>query len=275
MAKMVSTIGAFVSLILSFLWLITLTAPWNWLWSQNALVVFKVNLFSIYLDHGIVTKLVKWTTGDNEFTKLLEQSMWIEQGVQELCMLDEIWKWCDTWHMVRFGSIAMAVFGFMVVIFLAAGGGFMYYYAQHHATRTGRLWVLTCVSGAPCCAAIGLLQYVVLTFQMGKGERNIIVGTEASYGSGFFFACTLTVFTFVPLYIHMVFGGADEFEKGGDGDNFEAAGQGVAAPLGVAEDQAVALSEAASDLGQHRHLRLVVGNYLDVLVDVLIGGDVV
>mmetsp|Transcript_12528 Transcript_12528/g.29415 ORF Transcript_12528/g.29415 Transcript_12528/m.29415 type:complete len:226 (+) Transcript_12528:340-1017(+) len=146
----------------------------------------------------------------------------METAVQQLCMpgVDTIWKWCDTWMMVKVGSLIMVLFGFMLVGLLASGGACMYYYAYHHSTYNGRMAALVCFIAAPACAVVGLLQYTVLTYQMGSGEREF-VETEASYGPGFFFACTLTIFTFVPLYIQVTFSKADLFEKYSDDDEID------------------------------------------------------
>lgn len=229
----VANVGSFVSLFLAFMWTITLTRPWTWIWTDNAIVLFKVNLFQIHITKGtlghvgtlVAYAIDKVSGGENRavdsLNALFDQKYWMEEGVQELCSfgVESIWQWCNTWMMVKYGSMIFLFLGLVTVVFLAMGGSFLYYYAHHHPTHSGRKWIKACFVTAPTCAWLGLLQYVMLTFQLGESERKF-VETHANYGAGFVMACTLTMLTLAPLYIIGVFAKVDDFEKHGESDLF-------------------------------------------------------
>uniref|UniRef100_A0A7S1QN86 Uncharacterized protein n=1 Tax=Alexandrium catenella TaxID=2925 RepID=A0A7S1QN86_ALECA len=245
--KVVASLGAGCAGFLAFLWLITLMRPWTWLWSDNQVVLFKVNLFSIRitkgtLGHGLsiiggAIDGIFGTSNYEKMAKLFNQAYWMEEGVQELCMvgIDQIWHWCEIWVMVKYASMIFIFLGFLTAIFLGMGGAFMYYYAHHHATHTGRMWIRSCFITAPCLAWVGLLQYVLLTFQLGKSERQILVDTHAGYGPGFIVACALTVLSILPMYVHGVYTKVDDFEKHGDNDEFMESPNPMGPPFGSAQ----------------------------------------
>mmetsp|Transcript_49685 Transcript_49685/g.144097 ORF Transcript_49685/g.144097 Transcript_49685/m.144097 type:complete len:305 (-) Transcript_49685:65-979(-) len=224
----------FVCATLAILWTITLTRPWTWLWSNNAIVLFKVSLFTIYIDRGTatighalelggrMTDAVFRTKSNTSLKSLFNKNLWMEQGVQELCSvaLQATFQWCDTWTMLKYGSAIYVFSGFVTVLFLLVGGSFMYYYAHFHATKTGRLWIKGCFYMAPCSAWSGLLFYTLLTFQHGSGDRQLFVSTQGNYGAAYFLACFLTALTGAPLYLYHRFFRADKFEKQGDDDDF-------------------------------------------------------
>merc|ERR1719510_2818845 len=104
--------------------------------------------------------------------------------------------------MLKYASFAMIFFGLLTSACLAAAAFFMYYYAHEHATRTGRMWALACLIGAPVCSFIGVLQYLLLTLNFSEAVGKFGMTAHTMYGPGFFLSCMLSLASCVPIYVH-------------------------------------------------------------------------
>mmetsp|Transcript_146467 Transcript_146467/g.453647 ORF Transcript_146467/g.453647 Transcript_146467/m.453647 type:complete len:281 (+) Transcript_146467:62-904(+) len=223
--KLVANLGSAVAVLLAVFWTITLTRPWTWLWAENGIVLFQVDLWSVAIREGtprlgtaLATEAFDAKLGEEAKPTLSSlvrrHRYWIEDGAQELCAsgVDATWHWCSGWMMVKYGSMIMVSIGCPIVVLLAMGSAFTYHYAHYRATRAGRLWIRACFVAAPCLAVLGLFQYVLLTLCVGKGDYHFIKTKNATYGAGFYVACCLTLLTAAPLYVFSVL---DELEKHG------------------------------------------------------------
>jgi len=150
-----------------------------------------------------------------QMTTLFEEDMWLEDGTARLCSpaINHIWHWCDEAQMLKYASYAMIFFGFLASSLLAGAAVFMHYYAHEHATRTGRLWALGCLIGAPICGFIGIIQYLLLTLNFSESLSNFGMTAHTMYGPGFFISCMLSLASVVPIYIHYGFGKKNLYEK--------------------------------------------------------------
>jgi len=221
-SKTPHTIGAAVCWFAAFLWFVIICTPMNWLWCENLVVRFRINLWAFKIHKGIMswgaTLLIHGVTRNevvHSIMDLFEADMWMEDGAARLCSpaINYIWKWCDEAMYLKYASFAMIFFGFVAIISLSAGGFFMYYYAHEHATRTGRMWALGCLISAPMCGFLGSLQYLLLTLNFSEAMSNFGVYSTFMYGPGFFVSCMLSLLSCLPLYIYFVFGKKNPFEK--------------------------------------------------------------
>jgi len=219
-SKMPANIGAVVCSFLAFLWFVIICTPMNWICCENLIVRFRIDLFAVKISKGLLTWAGVMLVGISknelmkQMTTLFEEDMWLEDGTARLCSpaINHIWHWCDEAQMLKYASYAMIFFGFMASACLAGAAVFMYYYAHEHATRTGRLWALGCLIGAPICGFIGVLQYLLLTLNFSETLSNF--GTaHTMYGPGFFISCMLSLASCVPMYIHYGFGKKNLNEK--------------------------------------------------------------
>uniref|UniRef100_A0A7S4SPP9 Uncharacterized protein n=1 Tax=Alexandrium monilatum TaxID=311494 RepID=A0A7S4SPP9_9DINO len=237
--KVVGTLGAATALTLALMWIINISVAWNWLWSENAIVMFNVNLWTVRIRRGTlgygmslmghVFDQAFGTSASKSLRDIFDHDFWMGQAVQQLCMsgIDTVWQWCDTWVFVQHASMIQILLSWVTILLLAMGGAFQYYYANEHATHTGRMWIRVCFIAAPICSLLAMMQYTLLTFMMGRGERQFIE-TKAGYGPGFIISWCLSLFTLAPLYIHVIFSKVNEFEKHGDNDMLY--GQGLELP---------------------------------------------
>merc|ERR1719414_665867 len=118
--------------------------------------------------------------------------------------------------MCAHGSMAVLVVGFITAILLVLGGYFMYYYATTHATKTGRIGTRVCLILAPSLNMFTMFMYLITSFWATLNSTAVPVRLTSNYSSGFFMACILSVFTWLPFYIYSTFSKVDPFEKNED-----------------------------------------------------------
>jgi len=223
-SSLVANVSCGLSVLVGLLWLIGITASWNWVSSQSMLVGFQANLLTVYTSKGSASTVMSWAGRAlgakqkmNKFDKMMDQSLWYEDALVQFCGtgMQTVFKWCNNWTMVTYASWAMFAYGAVTSLLLLMGAGFMYYYANVHATETGRMCCKTCFVGAPIVATLGMLVYTCFTWDFGKDELKIFqsMQAQAMYGKGYIIAWVLTMMSSAPLYATMVFLRQDPLEK--------------------------------------------------------------
>lgn len=238
MSKVVANLGSAFAVLLAILWTVLCFVPWVWVSSSSNVISFKANLLCLWTTPGIATGLATGLSGlvglgslHAKLDTLTNRSLWLEMATTEYCEsgYEMLFGWCDNWMMVKYSSWGMIFFGMAAATMLVVGACFMMYYVNFHATQTGRTWIKVSFITAPLCAIAGLSQYIALTLEFGQ-MRNVGPVTSI-YGTGFIFACVLTLLSWVPLCIHALFSRKARGEKahGKDdisGSDEEGAGMG-------------------------------------------------
>lgn len=228
-AKLSITFGAVFSFLLGTFWILAIALPWNWLRSDNAIVSFQVNLFNVFTSPGLGTAVLggisKMIFGNKDkfsaaIAEFINQTMPIDQAKTTFCLVS-VFNWCDMWEKVFWASWIMTILGLTAAALFMVGACCLYYYGNVHATETGRCMTKFFLCMGPLCGLSGIVAYSFLTMEFGKSSDPIMsTGSHSSWGTGWIVAITVTVLSWIPVYILYMFCSVDVNEKKhGDGED--------------------------------------------------------
>lgn len=222
MGNLSITFGTAFSFLLGTFWILAVVLPWNWLRSDNAIVSFQVNLFNVYTSQGLGTAVLsgvsKLIFGNKDkfgaaLTAFMDQTMTIQDAKSTFCVIS-IFNWCDQWEKAWMASWIMTILGGTAGGLFIAGGCCLYFYGNVHATETGRCMSKFFLCMGPLCGLSGILAYSFLTMEFGKSSDPIMnTGSHSYWGTGWIVAVSVTVLSWVPVYILFAFCRADPLEK--------------------------------------------------------------
>lgn len=224
MGKFTSQASAYVSFALAFIWFVLIAPTCEWLYTENWLVGFRLNLWTVKTTHGLGSFLASMASKNLNrlFDKLMDESIYLGEAKHDFCApaFDMVFRWCDVWTRVYWASMFALFLGACIVLFHVMGAICMLYYVNEHATHTGRSWTTVLLALAPIFAILNVMQYAFLTWDFGHyNEVYLQAQQHTQYGMGIILAGFFSLISGVPWFMHKVISKPDPNEKYGEKQN--------------------------------------------------------